>query len=183
MSLPSAGRVLLTGPSNVGKTRHTARSLAEWVEARGAEGVAILDFPPEVEREGVLLGGQLSRFIDLPEGAWTGVLDARAPRAEGKTDEKACELARENAREGMELVESMPSSTAAFANDTRIPFQYEAGEIEALLAACVGAELVVMNAFSGSELGIADPISRREREARRELEAWADTHERLEKGE
>lgn len=179
MSLPTSGRVLITGPSNVGKTRLTARALAGWVEDRGAEGVTILDFAPEVERDGVLLGGRLDRFLDVPDGAWVGVLDARAPRAESESEAEARELARKNARGGMDLVESLPPSRAVFVNDATIPLQHEAGDVEALLAACADAELVVMNAFSGEELGIDDPISRREREARERLIEWADTHEEL----
>lgn len=179
MRLPSVGRVLITGPSNVGKTRLTAEALAEWVERRGARGVAILEFAPEIERNGVLLGGRLSRFTDLPGDAWIGVLDAHAPRTEGETDEEARELARENAVQAMDVIEAMPSSAAIFVNDATIPFQHEVGDIEALLAACEGADLVVMNAFSGEELGENDPISRREREARTRLEEWADAHERL----
>ncbi|MDL5360889.1 hypothetical protein [Halalkalicoccus sp. NIPERK01] len=183
MTLPTSGRVLLTGPSNVGKTRLTAGALAAWVEEHGAENVAVLEFAPEVERDGVLLGGRLDRFTDLPDRAWVGVLDAYAPRAAGDTETEALDLARENARNGMKLVESMPPSRAVFVNDATIPFQHETGDVEALLAACEDSEFVVMNAFSGDELGIDDPISRRERAARRRLAEWADTHERLEKRE
>ncbi|MFC7007556.1 hypothetical protein [Halalkalicoccus salilacus] len=179
MSLPTTGRVLITGPSNAGKTRLTARALIGWVEDHGADDVAILDFAPEVEHEGILLGGRLDRFVDVPEGAWVGVLDAHAPRAEGTTEKGAHELARENARGGMDLVESLPSSRAVFVNDATIPLQHEAGDVETLLAACENRELVVMNAFSGEELGTDDPISRREREARDRLIEWADTHEEL----
>lgn len=179
MSLPDSGHVLVTGPSNVGKTRLTARTIAGWVEKRGSERVAILEFAPEIERDGTVLGGRLSRFIDLPEGAWIGVMDAHAPRAESQSEREAHELARENARRGMKLVESMPPSTAIFVNDATIPFQHEVGDIEALLAACEGAELVVMNAFSGTELGTDDPISRREREARARLMEWAHAHREL----
>jgi hypothetical protein len=176
--LPLEGRVLITGPSNVGKTRLTARALERWIEERGVEGVAILEFAPELERDGVLLGGRLSRFVEIPEAAWAGVLDAHAPRAEGETPEEAQRLARENAIEGVRIVESMPPARAVFVNDATIPFQH-AGDVEALLSACEGAELVVMNAFAGEELGRDDPISRRERGARRRLIEWADVHETL----
>jgi hypothetical protein len=176
--IPTIGRILITGPSNVGKTRITARALERWVKERGVEGVAVLEFAPEVERDGVVLGGRLSRFVDVPEGAWVGTLDARAPRAESENEEEARELACENAVEGTKLVEAMPSSRAVFVNDATIPFQH-AGDVEALLAACEDAELVVMNAFAGEELGTDDPISRREREARERLIEWADTHETL----
>jgi hypothetical protein len=180
MTLPTSGRLLVTGPSNAGKTRLTARALAAWVEEHGPEGVAILEFAPEIERDGVLLGGRLDRFTDLPDRAWTGVLDAHAPRAGGTTSVETRELARENARNGMTLVESMPPSHAVFVNDATIPFQHEVGDLTALLAACEDSEFVAMNAFSGSDLGTEDPISRRERAARRRLVEWVDTHERLE---
>lgn len=177
--LPLRGRVLLTGPSNVGKTRLTARTLERWIDARGAEGVVIFDFAPEIERDGILLGGRLSRFVDIPEAAWTGVLDAHAPRAEGETPAEERRLARENAERAMALIEETPAMDAAFVNDATIPFQHEAGDVEALLAACTDAERVVMNAFSSQELGTDDPISRRERKVRERLVEWADIHETL----
>lgn len=178
-----AGRVLFTGPSNVGKTRLTARALEEWVEQRGEAGVAIFDFAPELERNGVLLGGRLSRFTELPDGAWSAVSDAHAPRAESESEAEARELAFENATKAMTMIEEMPPSKAVFVNDATIPFQHEAGDIEALLAACERAKFVVMNAFWSDELGSENPISRRERAARERLIEWADTHERLETDE
>ncbi|WP_122090431.1 hypothetical protein [Halalkalicoccus subterraneus] len=180
MTVPDAGRVLITGPSNAGKTRRTAEMLERWVDEHGAEGVVVLEFAPEIERDGVLLGGCLSRFTDLPGEAWVGTLDAHAPRAEGKSEAETRAFARENARDGRELIETMPSSRAVFVNDATIPFQH-AADIEALLDACEDAAFVVMNAFAGDELGTDDPISRREREARARLVEWADVHERLAK--
>lgn len=177
--LPLEGRVLVTGPSNVGKTRLTARALERWVATHGAEEVVILDFAPEVERDGVLVGGRLSRFTDLPEAAWVGVLDAHAPRLGGETAAETRRLARENAERSMALIESVPEMEAAFVNDATIPFQHETGDLDALLAACEDANLVVMNAVADEMLGTDDPISRREREARRRLIGWAETHERL----
>ncbi len=171
--------MLLTGPSNVGKTRLTARTLERWIGAHDAEGVVILDFAPEIERDGVLLGGRLSRFVDIPETAWIGALDAHAPRAEGETPTEARRLARENAERARVLIEEAPEAEAVFVNDATIPFQHEGSDVEALLAACADAELVVMNAFSGQELGTNDPISRRERKARERLIEWAGTHETL----
>lgn len=173
------GRVLITGPSNVGKTRCTARALDRWVDAHGANGVAILDFAPEIERDGVLLGGRLSRFTDLPEPAWTEVLDAHAPRAEGETPAETQRLARKNAELAMALIEAMPEAEAVFVNDATIPFQHEQGDLDELLTACEAAALVVMNAFAGDELGTDNPISRRERAARRQLIGWADTRRKL----
>lgn len=177
--LPLRGRVLLTGPSNVGKTRLTARTLERWIDARDAEGVVILDFAPEIERDGILLGGRLSRFVDLPAAAWVGALDAHAPRAEGETPAEERRLARENAERARVLIEEAPEAEAVFVNDATIPFQHEGGNVEALLAACTDAELVVMNAFSIQELGTDDPISRRERKVRERLIRWADVHETL----
>lgn len=176
--LPLSGRILITGPSNAGKTRLTARVLERWVEEHEAGGVALLEFAPEIERGDLLLGGRLSRFTDLPDDVWVGTLDARAPRAEGTSEVETRELARENARGGRDLIESMPSARVVFVNDATIPFQH-AVDVGTLLAACEDADLVVMNAFAGDELGTDDPISRREREARARLVEWADVHERL----
>jgi len=80
-SLPFSlsGTTLITGPSNAGKTRLTARALDSWVERHGTSGVVVFEFGPEFEHERRLLGGRLSRFGALPDGVWQGVLDAHAP--------------------------------------------------------------------------------------------------------
>ena len=41
-----AGSTLILGPSNVGKTRLTARSLDRWVRQNGPSGVVVLDLYP-----------------------------------------------------------------------------------------------------------------------------------------
>jgi len=76
------GSVLVTGPSNAGKTRLTAHALDRWLAANGRDGVVVLEFAPTIERGGRVLGGRLDRFTTVPDAAWHGVLDAHAPRAE-----------------------------------------------------------------------------------------------------
>ncbi len=179
-TLPTSGRILITGPSNSGKTYLTARAIEDWVDQHGTDGVAILDFAPELERDGAVLGGRLEREIALPSGAWVGVLEAHAPRSEGKTLEAARELARENARRATQLLEEMPRNPrAVFVNDATIPFQHEAGTLETLCARCESAELVVVNAFESDELGTDDPISKRERAVLEQLDRWAERRIRL----
>ncbi len=179
-TLPTRGRILITGPSNSGKTYLTARALENWVDGQGDDSVAVLDFAPELKRDGVVLGGRLERETDLPPAAWVGVLDAHAPRSEGETLEASRELARENAQRANRLFEGMPAAPkAVFVNDATIPFQHEAGTLETLCARCESAELVVINAFESDELGTDDPISRRERRVLEQLDQWADRRIRL----
>jgi hypothetical protein len=165
------GRTLLTGPSNVGKTRRTAAALREYVARHGREGVVVLEFAPTVVRDGVVLGGRLDRF-GTPRVAWTGTLHAHAPRAESDGDpDRARALARANARNAGRLLDAMPPARAVFVNDATIPFQ-ATGDPGALVGACAGAEVVVANAFTG-DLGDG-PVSAAERAARSSLAAWAD---------
>ncbi|WP_440992142.1 hypothetical protein [Haloarchaeobius baliensis] len=174
----ASGRHLVVGPSNVGKTRTTAATLARWVAEHGTDGVVVLDFAPAVERDGELLGGRLDRFYRPPDGCWYGVLDAHAPRSDGRDDEHALALARSNAERARRLLEAAPSPRAVFVNDATIPAQAD-GDPSALLEYCSTAELAVCNAFAGDELGTEDEVSRNERAALDALTAWADVHYRL----
>ena len=190
LPFPLSGSTLLTGPSNAGKTRLTYRALTEWVEREGGEdgagavGVVVLEFAPELERDGRILGGRLDRFGPLPEDAWVGVLDAHAPRAEGATDEETVTLARENAEGAARILESAPDGPrAVFVNDATIALQHEAGDVGRLTAYCERAECAVLNAFESDELGTDDPVSRREHEALAALHDWADRSIVLEPGD
>jgi hypothetical protein len=200
-SVPLAGTTLVLGPSNVGKTTRTARALERWVAAHGSDGVVVLDFAPELERDGRLLGGRLDRFTDLlvggddetawndpaertavrrPNGLWYGVLDAHAPRAEGSTEDAAVALAGENAAGAARLLERAPADPrAVFVNDATIPLQHPTGDADSLLAYCDGAAVAVLNAFESDELGVDDAVSRRERDALETLVAGADRVVRL----
>lgn len=170
------GRTLLTGPSNVGKTRRTAAALREYVARHGREGVVVLDFAPTVVRDGTVLGGRLDRF-PTPRVAWRGVLVAHAPRAESEGDpERALELARRNAANAERLLDAMPATRAVFVNDATIPFQ-ASGDPGPLFAACAGAELVVVNAFDGDLA--TGPVTDGERAALDALTDWADRRVRL----
>lgn len=170
-----SGTTLITGPSNVGKTRLTARALDAWVERHGPDGVVVFEFGPEFEHEGRILGRHLSRFGALPNGVWQGVLDAHAPRAEGKTDEESGQLAAENAVRAKRIIESAPDDPqAVFVNDASIPFQHERSNPERLLAYCDGSNVAVMNAFESDELGSEDHVSRQERVALSMFRTWAD---------
>ena len=184
LPFPLSGSTLITGPSNTGKTRLSYRALTTWVEREGADGVVVLEFAPELERDGRVLGGRLDRFGPLPEDIWVGVVDAHAPRAEGKTDEASVELARENAeRAAAVLAEAPESPSAVFVNDATIPFQHESGDLEALTDYCNRAHYAVLNAFESDELGTDDPVSRQERAALARLKAWADRSISLAAGE
>ena len=175
LPFPLSGSTLLTGPSNAGKTRLTYRALSAWSEGEGSEGVVVLEFAPELERDGRVLGGRLDRFGPLPEDAWVGVLDAHAPRAEGSTDQASIQLAHENAERAGRILEAAPDDPrAVFVNDSTIALQHEAGDVERLTAYCDRAECAVLNAFESDELGTDDPVSRREREALAALADWAD---------
>ena len=171
---PLSGATLVVGPSNVGKTRLTARALEAWVDERGTGGVVALDFAPEVERDGALLGGRLARFCDVPDGVWYGVLDAHAPRATAETDDERLALAESNAHRARRVVEGAPTDPrAVFVNDATVPCQSGAFDAAALTDYCDGA-VGVLNAFESEALGVDDPVSLNERVALDAFRAWAD---------
>lgn len=173
--VPLAGSTLVTGPSNVGKTRLTAGALASWLERHGPDGVVVFDFAPIVERDGRVLGGRLTRFFDVPDDVWYGILDAHAPRADSDDAAGALTLARENAEGAAAILAAAPPDpSAVFANDATIPFQHGAGDLEGFLAYCDRADCAVLNAFDSDELGTDDPVSRRERTSLARLRGWAD---------
>lgn len=175
LPFPLSGATLIVGPSGAGKTRLTARALDAWVEREGPDGVVVFEFAPELERAGRILGGRLDRFTTIPEDAWLGVLDAHAPRSEGDSDERVVELARENAERAARIFDAAPSNPrAVFINDATIPFQYETGDLDRFTQYCNSAACVVLNAFESDELGVDDPVSRREREVLEELRDWTD---------
>lgn len=178
--VPLSGSTLILGPSGVGKTRMTARILERWIDEHGPRDVVVLEFGPEFRRDGDLLGGRLDRFTDVPTGAWHGVLEARAPRAESESATEAVELARDNAERASQLLDAAPTDPrAVFVDDGTIPFQHERGDVARLTAYCDRADCAIVNALANDELGVDDSVSRRERETVRALEAWADDVVRL----
>jgi hypothetical protein len=175
LSLPFSvtGTTLLTGPSNVGKTRLTARAMDVWIADCGPTGIAVLDFAPEVERNGRLLGGRLSQFRTVPCGVWYGILKAHAPRTEGESDTAIHELATVNSENAARLLDAAPTEpTAVFVNDATIPFQ--SGELAPrhLTDYCDRAEVAVLNAFESDELGMDDRVSRHEQDTLDVLQTW-----------
>ena len=173
--VPLSGSTLIVGPSGAGKTRLTAGTVSVWIEQHGTDGVVLLEFGPEIEREGRVIGGRLDRFLEVPEGVWHGVLDAHAPRLQGQTDDEALRLARNNAERARKLLDAVPSNPAAvFVNDATIPFQHDVGNPNELTAYCDRAECAVVNAYEGGELGTDDPVTRHERDCLSTLKRWAD---------
>ncbi|GAA0277637.1 hypothetical protein [Halobacterium noricense] len=172
--VPLTGSTLIVGPSQAGKTRLTARALNAWIDTHGAAGVVVLEFAPEVEQDGTLLGGRLDRFTTVPDDAWHGILDAYAPRTAGETDAKAAALAADNANRAARLLNAAPDDPAAvFVNDATIPLQAEEIAPHRLVAYCKQASCAVLNAYEG-ELGTDDSVSQREYEALTALRSWVD---------
>ncbi|WP_338729165.1 hypothetical protein [Haladaptatus sp. DJG-WS-42] len=176
---PLSGRVLITGASNVGKTKRTAWALSDWIADHGPTGVVALDFAPEIERDGKLLGGRLTRFLDIPDSVWYGAIEAHAPRATATTPAAAERLATENASRATALLETAPTPTAAFVNDATIPFQAAESDVSQLFEWLKSASVVVLNAFESDELGRDDAISRREKQVLERLRDWAESEVRL----
>lgn len=175
LPFPLSGSTLVVGPSNAGKTRLTARALEAWVDERGPDGVVVLDFAPEVERDGEVLGGRLSRFATVPDGAWYGVLEAHAPRSAADSDAATLALAERNAANAAALLDrAPPDPIALFVNDATIPLQADAEATRRLLDYASRARVAVLNAFESEELGVDDPVSRNERAALDALAGWAD---------
>jgi len=162
--VPLAGTTLIVGPSNVGKTRLTARALSAWLAREGPEGVVVLEFAPEVERDGRVLGGRLDRFVTPPAGVWRGVIDAHAPRATGASEDEAAELAADNARRAREVFDAAPADPrAVFVNDATIPFQTRDADPSRLLDYCDRAETAVLNALEADAIVGSDSVSEAER--------------------
>lgn len=174
LPFPLAGSTLIVGPSQAGKTRLTARALEAWVDRHGTDGLVVLEFAPELERDGRILGGRLDRFTTVPDEVWHGVLDAHAPRAEGADEAEAVALAKDNAERGTELLDAAPDPVAVFVNDATIPLQHASVPVDTLTEYCDRATCAVLNAFDSDELGTADPVSRQEQTALSELGSWAD---------
>lgn len=183
LPFPLRGTTLISGPSNTGKTRLTARALDAWVAERGAEGVVVLEFAPEIERDGVLLGGRLDRFVEIPDAAFHGVLDAHAPRAAADDEAEARQYAADNAERARSILRAAPATPAAvFVNDATIPFQHASGDPDRLSSYCEDAEAAVLNAFESDELGADHPVTRHERDALDRLAASVDRRVELRDG-
>lgn len=182
-SVELSGTTLLVGPSQVGKTRRTAAAFDAWLDRHGPDGVVVLEFAPEIERDGQLLGGRLTRFTTVPDDVWYGVLDAHAPRAAGETEAESVALARDNAQRAARILDVAPAPRAVFVNDATIPLQHESFAVDRLTRYCDRADCAVLNAFDSDELGTDDAVSRRERAALRALRAWADRTVELELGD
>lgn len=177
MSLPFSltGTTLLTGPSNAGKTRLTARAIERWLADSGSTGVVVIDFAPEIWLDEQLLGGRLSRFTTLPADVWHGSIEAHAPRAEGDSDAEIHELATANSENAARLLDAAPTTpTAVFINDATIPFQSGDLATSRLIEYCNRAEAAVLNAFESDELGSDHPVSQHERDALDELKRTAN---------
>lgn len=177
-SVPPTGRVLLTGPSNAGKTRATARAVRQWLDAHGAQGVVVLDFAPDYRQGAQVVGRPLSVFLDPPNGVWWRHQRGRAPRLEAQTDDEAVRLAEGNAHRADEALADAPSGPrAVFVNDATIPFQAPGRDPAPLLEYAADADHVVLNALDTTELGTDDPVSRQERAVLERLRSW--THEEV----
>lgn len=170
-----SGTTLVVGPSNVGKTRRTARSLDAWVDEHGSDGCVVLDFAPTVERDGKTLGGPLTQFTAVPDGAYHGVVDAHAPRSESESDAEAMALAEENADAAFDRLDATPADPrAVFVNDATIALQADPDLVERLTDYCDRADCAVLNAFESDELGTDSTVSQNEWAALARLRSWAD---------
>ncbi|QLH83751.1 hypothetical protein [Halosimplex pelagicum] len=175
LGFPLDGSTLIVGPSQAGKTRLTARAMEAWIDREGGSDVVLLEFGPEYDRDGTVLGRRLERYTDIPTAVWVGKVDAHAPRAESESEAELRELAGENAMAVADRLADAPATPAAvFVNDATIGYQHAPEEVERLLDYCATAETAVLNAFESDELGTHDPVSVRERDVVQRLRTWAD---------
>lgn len=175
LGFPLEGSTLIVGPSQAGKTQLTARAMEAWIEREGQRDVVLLEFGPEYDRDGTILGRWLERYTDIPTDVWVGRVDAHAPRAESESEAEMRELARENAMAAADRLADAPAAPAAvFVNDVTIGYQHAPESVEQLLDYCDNAETAVLNAFESDELGTDNPVSVRERDVVQGLRAWAD---------
>lgn len=183
LSFSLSGTTLLVGPSNAGKTQLTAKALEAWIDSHGTDDVVVLEFAPELERDGRLLGGRLDRFTTIPDGVWVGRLDAHAPRAMADSHAEAIALAKENAAGAERLLDAAPAEPrAVFVNDATIPRQHDADAPHRLRDYCDQATVSVLNAFESDELGASHPVSRVERATLAALRKWATRTVSLSRG-
>ena len=174
-SIPSTGRTVIRGASNVGKTRLTAAALARYVHCHGTEQVVLFDFAPTIVQADRIIGGRIDRFYEIPPGVWTGKIEAWGPRIESKSKEEALALARKNAVMAGMVMDQMPNDPRAiFVNDMTIPFQHPSADLSPRLKRWEVADHVVCNAYFGRELG-AGPIADREKTLHEAITAWAST--------
>lgn len=159
------GHVLITGPSNTGKTLACARALLQYVQAHGPEGVAVLEFAPEhTKSDGNVVGRRLTQFMPIPEGCLHFVVPTRAPRLESSTPEQAIDIARANAEACQKILTLLPEQTAAiFVNDATMPFHVPGADPGVLLRHLRGANVAVATALDPVDLDAEHPITKQER--------------------
>ncbi|MFC7325953.1 hypothetical protein ACFQMF_15405 [Halorubrum rutilum] len=173
--VPLTGRTLIVGPSGIGKTSLTARTLANWLEDGRTQEAVVFEFGPELDRSDRVVGRRLCRFVEIPDEVWIDPVEANAPRSQGSETLDALKLARENAeRANRRFDNAPPDPDAVFVNDVTIAFQHEVGDLDALMRYCSQADCVVINAYEGDEFGSDDPVSQREQTVLRRLRSWTD---------
>lgn len=175
LPFPLDGSTLIVGPTNVGKTSLTADAVQAWIDRHGPTGVVILEFGPEIEVNGRLIGRRLDRFMTPPPDAWYRPVPMRGPRTEGDGDRDPAAIAERNAKLATEAVADAPAGpSAVFANDVTLALHHDPAQVSQLTGYCDRARCAVLNAHEGDDLGRNDSISRNERDAVRRLRAWAD---------
>lgn len=173
-TVPHAGSTLIVGPMQSGKTRLTASTLERYIDTYGPSGVVVLDFAPEIQTENGIIGGRLTRFIDLPDAVHYAAIEARGPRSEGETPEAASRIASDNATAAHAAIVEAPAPHAVFVNDVTIAFQHASSDLGELLTYCDPADCVVINAYRGETFDATDPITVTERSVVDQLIDWAD---------
>ncbi|XGI84010.1 hypothetical protein ACEU6E_01805 [Halorutilales archaeon Cl-col2-1] len=159
LSVSFSGSILVSGGLNVGKTRLTAETLVRYADKYPEAETVLLDFAPELMKDGDLVGGHVSRFVDVPETVSEYVLEANAPRLESDTEDGAVELARENHDKGVGLVESAPHDPdAVFVNDATIPFQYPDSDSGTLVEYCERADDCLLNVYDPRSGGDTETV-------------------------
>lgn len=168
------GRVVIVGPTGVGKTQATKQLLENWVDDYGTDGVVVFDFGPERQRGSHIVGRRLQRFGPLPDGVWLQEIDMNAPRLDALQESDRAMLARENAKRAQKAFKDSPKPwRGVFVNDATLAFHDAHSDVKAFLDSCASCDVVVINALASADFIGDDPISRRERMVVRTLKEWA----------
>lgn len=173
-------KVLITGPTGSGKTRHTAALLEAWVQTHGTDGVVVLEFAPEHRtRDGRILGRRMRRYMEIPEGIVYHEVQTHAPRAWASDEEGSIDLAHENMDSCARAIHAAPRSPRAlFVNDATIAYHVPGADPGPLLARIREAGVAVVNALDPQGFDPEHPVTRQER---RVLEALTQATKKIDR--
>jgi len=171
-------RTMILGDISTGKTKLTARLLAEALRSMNPESITVIDIAPEKRvYKGQHIGGRIAEAVALPSGV--RLLQPRkinAPRYSARDSEDLVRQVQENRASIDETLDLYLDKVTPvlFINDLSLYFQ--SGRFEKALEAMERAETFVGNAYHGETLedDLGTGISMTERKVVETFAARAD---------